>query len=231
MGKRMINYSVYMMRNSLKPNLPEKAYAKAQVKEVMSFRDFVAHIAEHGGYKRGQVKGVLSDMCSCLVEQLLEGKKVMLDELGNFWLSISSEGAESCETFTSKNITAVNIIFTPGTDFENLIGRAAFNPVASRSLQTAALKAEKKGENVIDIEAVKKGPATVVATRESLLTLLRVRARTPVSLPTRRVAQEATRVRTARRTRASPIRRAVVRTVAPWVTNQAVYEVYSIHLS
>ena len=92
------------------------------------------------GYKRGQVKGVLSDMCSCLVEQLLEGKKVMLDELGNFWLSISSEGAESCETFTSKNITAVNIIFTPGTDFENLIGRAAFNPVASRSLQTAALK-------------------------------------------------------------------------------------------
>ena len=54
MGKRMINYSVYMMRNSLKPNLPEKAYAKAQVKEVMSFRDFVAHIAEHGGYKRGQ---------------------------------------------------------------------------------------------------------------------------------------------------------------------------------
>ena len=104
------------------------------------------------------MKGVLSDMCSCLVEQLLEGKKVMLDELGNFWLSISSEGAESCETFTSKNITAVNIIFTPGTDFENLIGRAAFNPVASRSLQTAALKAEKKGENVIDIEAVKKGP-------------------------------------------------------------------------
>ena len=52
----------------------------------------------------------------------------------------------------------MNIIFTPGTDFENLIGRAAFNPVASRSLQTAALKAEKKGENVIDIEAVKKGP-------------------------------------------------------------------------
>lgn len=42
MGKRMINYSVYMMRNSLKPNLPEKAYAKAQVKEVMSFRDFGA---------------------------------------------------------------------------------------------------------------------------------------------------------------------------------------------
>lgn len=149
-----------MFANPIDESKPSKAYAKAQVKEVMSFRDFVNHISEHGGYKRGQVKGVLSDMCSCLVEQLLEGKKVMLDELGNFWLSLSSEGAESCETFSAKNITGVNIIFTPGEDFENLLSRATFNPVPSRSLQNAALKAEKKGDTTIDLEAVKKKPTT-----------------------------------------------------------------------
>ena len=156
----MINYSVYMFANPIDESKPEKAYAKAQVKEVMSFRDFVNHISEHGGYKRGQVKGVLSDMCSCLVEQLLEGKKVMLDELGNFWLSLSSEGAESCEAFSAKNITGVNIIFTPGEDFENLLSRATFNPVPSRSLQNAALKAEKKGEKTIDIDAVKNNTSS-----------------------------------------------------------------------
>ena len=156
----MINYSVYMFANPIDESKPAKAYAKAQVKEVMSFRDFVNHISEHGGYKRGQVKGVLSDMCSCLVEQLLEGKKVMLDELGNFWLSLSSEGAESCETFSAKNITGVNIIFTPGEDFENLLSRATFNPVPSRSLQNAALKAEKKGEKTIDIDAVKNNTSS-----------------------------------------------------------------------
>ena len=149
-----------MFANPIDESKPAKAYAKAQVKEVMSFRDFVNHISEHGGYKRGQVKGVLSDMCSCLVEQLLEGKKVMLDELGNFWLSLSSEGAESCEAFSAKNITGVNIIFTPGEDFENLLSRATFNPVPSRSLQNAALKAEKKGDTTIDLEAVKKKPTT-----------------------------------------------------------------------
>jgi len=42
------------------------------------------------------MKNVLSDMCSYLVEQLLEGKKVMFDELGNFKLSLSSERVESC---------------------------------------------------------------------------------------------------------------------------------------
>ena len=149
-----------MFANPIDESKPTKAYAKAQVKEVMSFRDFVNHISEHGGYKRGQVKGVLSDMCSCLVEQLLEGKKVMLDELGNFWLSLSSEGAESCEAFSAKNITGVNIIFTPGEDFENLLSRATFNPVPSRSLQNAALKAEKKGEKTIDIEAVKNNTSS-----------------------------------------------------------------------
>ena len=144
-----------MLPNQMKKEEAPKAYAKAQVKEVMTFRQFVAHIAEHGGHKRGQVKGVLSDTCSCLVEQLLEGKKILLDDLGNFWISLTSMGAENCEAFTSKNITGVRIIFTPGEDFENLLGRASFNLVASRTTQAASLKAEKKGEDTVDLAAAK----------------------------------------------------------------------------
>ena len=155
MGNRMINYSVYMLPNQMNKEEAPKAYAKAQVKEVMTFRQFVAHIAEHGGHKRGQVKGVLSDTCSCLVEQLLEGKKILLDDLGNFWISLTSMGAENCEAFTSKNITGVKIIFTPGEDFENLLGRAESNLVASRFAQAATLKAEKAGETTVDLTAAK----------------------------------------------------------------------------
>ncbi|MCI5663695.1 MAG: DNA-binding protein [Mediterranea sp.] len=151
----MINYSVYMLPNQMNKEEAPKAYAKAQVKEVMSFRQFVAHIAEHGGHKRGQVKGVLSDTCSCLVEQLLEGKKILLDDLGDFWISLTSMGAENCEAFTAKNITGVRIIFTPGEDFENLLGRASFNLVPSRVAQAATLKAEKMGENTVDLAAAK----------------------------------------------------------------------------
>ena len=155
MGNIMINYSVCLLQNQMKKDEAPKAYARAQVKEVMTFRQFVDHIAEHGGHKRGQVKGVLSDTCSCLVEELLEGKKVLLDELGDFWVSLSSVGAESCEKFTSKNITGVNIIFTPGVDFENLIGRAEFNLVASRVAQAATVKAEKMGSDTVDLAAAK----------------------------------------------------------------------------
>lgn len=151
----------------MKKDEEPKAYARAQVKEVMTFRQFVDHIAEHGGHKRGQVKGVLSDMCGCLVEQLLEGKKILLDELGDFWISLTSIGAENCEAFTSKNITGVNIVFTPGVDFQNLINNAEFNLVASRIAQAATLKAEKKMLDTVDLAAAKnKGTSSEPAPEE-----------------------------------------------------------------
>ncbi len=108
-------------------------------------------------------------MCECLVEMLLEGKKVQLAELGNFWISIGSEGAEDLKKFTESNITAVNIVFTPGEDFQNLRSRAAFNPVASRIAQAATLKAEKAGKGTVDLDAAKgKTPASTNENNPSL---------------------------------------------------------------
>lgn len=155
-GEIMINYSVYMMGNPIKKDEAPKAYAKNQVSEIWSLEKFSKHIADHNGvYSRGTVKGVISDMCECLVEQLLNGNKIQLGELGTFGVSLSCEGADSMDKFTAKNIKAVNILFAAGDDFENLIGRAEFSPVASRKAQDATLKAEKAGETTVDLEAAK----------------------------------------------------------------------------
>ena len=54
----------------------------------------------------------------------------------------------------------MNIIFTPGEGFENLITRAEFNPVSSRAAQVATYKAERAGETTVDLEAAKKKPET-----------------------------------------------------------------------
>ena len=157
----MIDFSVYMMRNPLKPELPEKAYAKNQVSEIWPLEKFAKHIADHNGvFSRGTVKGVLSDTCECLVEQLLNGKKVELGELGTFGISLSSEGAPSVKEFSAKNIKAVNILFAPGPDFENLINRAEFNLVTSRAVQAAALSAVKEGMDTLDLTALRKDNST-----------------------------------------------------------------------
>ena len=129
-----------MMTPTFSRDETPKAYAKNQVSEIWTLEKFAKHIADHNGvYSRGTVKGVISDMCECLVEQLLNGNKIQLGELGTFGISISSEGAESIDKFTAKNIKAVNILFDPGKDFENMNDRADFNPVASRAAAIPSL--------------------------------------------------------------------------------------------
>ena len=158
----MINYSVYMMSPAFSKEETPRAYAKNQVSEIWTLEKFAKHIADHNGvFSRGTVKGVIADMCECLVEQLLNGNKIQLGELGSFCVSLSCESCESVEKFTAKNIKEVNIVFTPGEDFENLAGKASFNMVPSRLAQEATLKAEKAGETTVDLEAAKnKGTAS-----------------------------------------------------------------------
>ena len=152
-------YSIYMMGNPIKPEEPQKAYAKNQVREIWDLNKFCKHIASHNaGYSRGMVKAILSDMCDCIVEQLLNGNKIKLGEFGVFSISINCEGAESLEKFTEENIKSVNIKFNPGVDFENLVDKAEFKLVASRAGQAALLKAEKANETTVDLEAAKKKP-------------------------------------------------------------------------
>ena len=156
MGNCMITYSTFMWKSPLDESAVEKAYAKNQVTKVMTFDEFVKHISDHNGvFTRGTVKGVVSDTCSCLVEMLLNGHKVQFGELGTFGLSITCEPAESLTKFTADNIKAVNILFTPGKDFENLRSKAEFVPVASRAAQTATLKAEKEMLDTVDLAAAK----------------------------------------------------------------------------
>ena len=157
----MIDYSIFLWKSPLKEDAVEMAYAKNQVRKVLTFDDFVKHISDHNGvFTRGTVKGVVSDTCACLVEQLLMGNKVQFGELGIFSISITSEPAATLKEFSEDNIKEVNILFNPGEDFENLRSKAEFNLVASRAVQAATIKAVKANETNVDLEAVKKKPTS-----------------------------------------------------------------------
>ena len=143
------------------------AYAKNQVTKVMSFDEFVKHISDHNGvFTRGTVKGVVSDTCSCLVEQLLNGCKVQFGELGIFSLSLTCDPAPSLKEFTADNIKVVNLLFTPGADFENMRSKAEFNLVSSRAIQAASIKAVKDGSDVVDLAALRSSTSASDNTSE-----------------------------------------------------------------
>ncbi|MGM9759072.1 MAG: DNA-binding protein [Parabacteroides sp.] len=164
----MIDYSVYMQKNHLKPEAGERAYARNQIREIWDGDRFVQHLSDHNGvFSRGTIKGVVSDVCNCIVEQVLNGNKVYLGELGCFYASLNCESANDLKSFTAANIKAVNLVFAPGRDFENMISKATFNPVTSRALQAIALKAQKNQAESIDLTHLSKEDASSNPTPEN----------------------------------------------------------------
>ena len=128
------------------------AFAIAQYTDVITIEKFARHISTHGSvYSRADISAILYLAVDCMREQLLEGKKIRLGDLGDFSIILESKGAETADKFTSQNITGVNVLWTPGTEFKNLLADAEFNLVASRNAQAALLKAIKAGQTSVDI--------------------------------------------------------------------------------
>ena len=129
-------------------------FATAQYTEVMGIEKFARHIADHGTtYSRADIMAILYMAVDCMREQLLEGKKIRLGELGDFSVALSSKGAETAEKFSSQNIQRVAVSWEPVSEFRNLLAVAEFNLVATRSAQAAVLKAIKEGKTNVDISA------------------------------------------------------------------------------
>lgn len=89
----------------------KKWYAIAVTDRVMSFEDFVTHIADHGSpFSRGTVHGVLMDTLDCLQECILDGKSVRLGELGLFSIGMTSKAEDTKDKVTAQSIEGVHLI-------------------------------------------------------------------------------------------------------------------------
>ena len=106
-----LNYVKYQDK-SKNPKKKNKWYARVKHRETLSLADVAKHIAEHGSvYTEDVVMGVLVKLRSCLLEMMLDSKKVKLDGLGTFYIAAKTTPAESAEAFTTANIKSLHIRF------------------------------------------------------------------------------------------------------------------------
>ncbi len=139
----------------------QKVFAVAQYAEVMDLSKFAKHISTHGCvYGHADINAVLNIAVDHIREELLEGKKIRLGALGDFYITLSSNGVADASTFTAQNITDVKVQWEPGPDFKNLINEAEFNLVAPRSAQAKLIKAVKEGKDSVDLTSPDGGGNT-----------------------------------------------------------------------
>ena len=115
-------------------NTYSSAYGKwfAQIKnlETLNTRRLAQHISEHGSiYTPDVVYGVLEKFRSCLVEMLLNSKKVKIEGLGTFYCTLENQrnGAPKKEDFNvAKHLKALHIRFLPEQAAEENISSREF---------------------------------------------------------------------------------------------------------
>jgi hypothetical protein len=107
----MILYVLKKNKNS-KSAAFGKYFAYPVIEETVTLDGLAEHMSSHNTpYSKGAIKGMLTDMVSCIKELLLEGKNVKIADLAIFSLGIKNNGgAVSEDVFTvSKHIKGVKL--------------------------------------------------------------------------------------------------------------------------
>ena len=126
-----ILYEVY--KNDIKDSesvMYGKYYARLKSIETMSMARMAKHISEHGSvFTEDVVEGVMKKFKTCLLEMLLESKKVKINGLGTFYLTAecTKGGADKEEDFNvNQHLAALHIRFLPDQTAEDNISSREF---------------------------------------------------------------------------------------------------------
>ena len=149
-----ILYEVY--QNDIKDSesvMFGKWYARLKSIETLSTERLAKHIFEHGSvFTADVVEGVMKKVKTCLVEMLLESKKVKIAGLGTFYLTCECQkgGADKEEDFNvNQHLKALHIRFLPDQAQEDNLSSREFIKKAEfvniKSLLSGKAETEAEG--------------------------------------------------------------------------------------
>ena len=145
-----IIYEVYQNQNEHSSAFG-KWYARVKNLESLNTRKLSNHIAEHGSiYTPDVVYGVMEKFRSCLVEMLLNSKKVKIEGLGTFYTTLECQkgGALTKDKFNIlKDVKGLHIRFLPEQEQENNISSRQFLKQAEFINVESLLKKEEEEES------------------------------------------------------------------------------------
>ena len=103
----MLLYVLKLNQNAKMPEAYGKYYAYPVITQTVGTDGLAGHMASHNTpFSKGAIKGMITDMVSCVKELTLQGFAVKIDDLAIFSIGIrNKEGAASEKEFTiAKNI-------------------------------------------------------------------------------------------------------------------------------
>ena len=156
-----ILYEVY--KNDIKDSesvMYGKWYARLKSVETLSMAKMAKHISEHGSvFTEDVVKGVMKKFKTCLLEMLLESKKVKISGLGTFYLTAECHkgGADKEADFNvNQHLKALHIRFLPDQTAEDNLSSREF----IKKAEFVNVKTLLSGGNTDEADATDSGGTT-----------------------------------------------------------------------
>lgn len=109
----------------------ELFYARAKMVGTTTLEELCELIGERSSMSSADVKGVLDSLNWVLRHELRSGRSVKVGELGNFRLSLSSDGSPEEKGVTAHKIRKVRVIFSPGAVLRETCEKVNFRPYGS----------------------------------------------------------------------------------------------------
>ena len=136
------------------PEAPKQVFASAQSVKKMSLEEVAKYIKQHGcAYSVGDFLAIANILAQATADLLKDGYRVELDELGEFYVTLGCEGAESMDDFRpDEHIKEVRVHWTPSDAFKDLRQGATFEETLDRRTERKLLKAERKGESTLELK-------------------------------------------------------------------------------
>ena len=105
------------------------------------------HMANHNSpYSKGCIAGVLKDMCNCIKELLLDGKKVKIDDLCLFSLGIKSGSEANIEDMTVSSLVKHLYINAQGTGSLTTKNKQLLKQTSFKVFDNMSGSSEESGE-------------------------------------------------------------------------------------
>lgn len=103
-GKYMLEFVKYKTNATFK-TLKGKWHARIKHSETEDIASIARHIRNHNSpLSESVIKSVIEDFTNCMVEQLLEGKNVRIENLGIFSITAKSDGADSPDEISASSL-------------------------------------------------------------------------------------------------------------------------------
>jgi predicted histone-like DNA-binding protein len=114
-------------RNPRDVSAPAKYHGVAVSRGKTTQNDLAARISGQSSMTEGDVLGVLKALELNIIELLESGRSVELGELGTFSIGASTQGIESKEKFSIRQVTKRRVLFRPGHSFKRMLKRLHFS--------------------------------------------------------------------------------------------------------